>query len=243
MQMNRATVNGNGTSTVTSSRIVVRWLIRETIGVVLVGVLLFYSAGRLDWVMGWALVAITAVWVIANALVLIPGNLELLAERLGPQKGAKRWDTILLSLIGLAVLARLIVAGLDLRFGWTEDIPLWLQGAALVIAVLGYALGVWALAVNSFFSQVVRIQEERGHRVVTSGPYRFVRHPGYTGTILFELAVPVMLGSWWAFGLGVFIAILFIIRTALEDKTLLRELAGYDDYAQQTSYRLLPAIW
>ncbi len=241
--MNSSPIESNGTPTVKSGRIVARWLIRETMGVVLLGVILFYSAGRMDWVMGWALVAITAVWVIANALVLIPRDRELLAERLGPQKGAKRWDTILVSFIGLAVLARLVVAGLDLRFGWTEGIPFSLQAAALVIAVLGYALGVWALAVNSFFSQVVRIQEERGHRVVTSGPYRFVRHPGYTGTILFELAVPVMLGSWWAFGLGVIIAILFIIRTAYEDKTLLSELAGYDDYAQQTSYRLLPAIW
>ncbi|MEE9466137.1 MAG: isoprenylcysteine carboxylmethyltransferase family protein [Candidatus Neomarinimicrobiota bacterium] len=241
--MNTHPTDGNERPAVISGRIVVRWLVRETIGVVLVGVLLFYSAGRLDWVMGWALVAITAIWVIANALVLIPRNPDLLAERLGPKKGAKRWDTIMMSFIGLAVLARLVVAGLDLRYGWTEGIPLGLQVAALVIAVLGYALGVWALAVNSFFSQIVRIQEERDHRVVTSGPYRFVRHPGYTGTILFELAVPVMLGSWWAFGLGVIIAILFIIRTTLEDKTLLRELAGYDDYARQTSYRLLPPIW
>jgi len=228
---------------VTSSRIVARWLVRETIGVVLVAVLLFCSAGRLDWIMGWALVAITAVWVVANALVLIPRNPQLVAERLKPPKGAKRWDTILVSFIGLAVLVRLIVAGLDLRYNWIGDVPFGLQAAALVMAVLGYALGVWALAVNSFYSQVVRIQEERGHQVVTSGPYRFVHHPGYTGTILFELAVPVMLGSWWAFGLGVIIAILFVIRTALEDKTLLRELDGYDDYAQKTSRRLLPAIW
>ena len=241
--MNPSPIDGNVKPTVSSSRVVIRWLVREAMGVILVGLVLFYSAGRLDWVMGWALVAITTVWVIANALVMIPRNVELLAERLGPQKGAKRWDTILMSFIGLAVLARLIVAGLDLRFGWTEEIPLGLQTAALVVAVLGYALGVWALAVNSYFSQIVRIQEERGHQVVTSGPYRFVRHPGYAGTILFELTVPVMLGSWWAFGLGVFITILFIIRTTLEDKTLLGELAGYENYAQQTSFRLLPGIW
>ncbi len=226
-----------------SRLIVIRWLIREHLGVVFVALALFLSAGRTDWAMGWALVLITLVWVEANALVIIPRHPELLAERMGPRKGAQTWDTVLMSFVGLAVLARLIIAGLDLRFGWTTGISFPLQITALVVAALGYGLGVWATAVNTFFSQIVRIQSERGHQVVTNGPYRFVRHPGYTGVILFELAVPIMLGSWWALAVGGFIAVLMITRTVLEDRTLQAELDGYPEYAQQVKCRLLPGVW
>ncbi|MFB0515908.1 MAG: isoprenylcysteine carboxylmethyltransferase family protein [Candidatus Neomarinimicrobiota bacterium] len=222
---------------------IVRWVVRECLGVALVGVILFLAAGRMDWVMGWALVAVTFVWVCANALVLIPRRSPLIAERLGPKKGAKTWDTVIMSIVGVVTIVRLVVAGLDLRFGWSTGIPFAIQIAALVIAVLGYALGVWATAVNAFFSQIVRIQEERGHTVVTNGPYRFVRHPGYVGTLLFELTVPVMLGSLWALAVGGLIVLLIVTRTALEDRTLLAELDGYSAYAERVRYRLLPAVW
>ncbi len=222
---------------------IVRWLVREFMGVALVGVLLFLAAGTMDWPMGWALVGVYLMWVCANALVLIPRSPELIAERLGPRKGAKAWDTAIISVVGLATLGRLVVAGLDMRYEWTIGIPAVLPWIALVVAVLGYALGVWAMAVNAFFSQIVRIQEERGHIVVTDGPYRFVRHPGYVGVILFDLAVPVMLGSLWALAFGGLIAVLIVIRTALEDRTLQAELEGYPDYARRVRYRLVPAIW
>ena len=113
----------------------------------------------------------------------------------------------------------------------------------LAVAVLGYTLVVWATAANAFFAQTVRIQRERGHAVATGGPYQFMRHPGYAGTILFELAVPVMLGSWWALVPGSLVALLIIIRTALEDRTLQKELDGYQEYAKRVHYRLLPGIW
>jgi len=222
---------------------IVRWLVREFMGVVIVGVVLFLAAGTMVWPMGWALVGVYLVWVCANALVLIPHSPELIAERLGPKKGARIWDTAIVSVLGIATIGRLVVAGLDMRFGWTTGITLPFQMIALLIAVLGYALGVWALAVNAFFSQIVRIQEERGHTVVTDGPYRFVRHPGYVGVILFELAVPMMLGSLWALVAGGLIALLIVIRTALEDSTLLAELDGYQDYAKRVRYRLVPAVW
>lgn len=222
---------------------IVRWLVREFMGVILVGVLLFLAAGTMDWPMGWALVGIYLVWVCANALVLIPRSPELIAERLGPKKGAKTWDTAIMTMVGLATIGRLVVAGLDVRYGWTVGITLPLQVIALVVAVLAYAFGVWAMAVNAFFSQIVRIQEERGHTVVTDGPYRFVRHPGYVGTILFDLAIPVMLGSLWALAVGGLIALLIVIRTALEDRTLLVELDGYPEYAKKVRYRLVPAVW
>jgi protein-S-isoprenylcysteine O-methyltransferase Ste14 len=150
---------------------------------------------------------------------------------------------VILSFVGLTTIAKYILAGLDVRFEWTAQMPLTLQIAALVIAALGYALGTWAMAANAFFSKVVRIQEDRGHAVATGGPYRYVRHPGYTGTIASELATPIMLGSLWALIPGGLAALLFVIRTALEDRTLHEELDGYRDYARRVRYRLLPGIW
>jgi protein-S-isoprenylcysteine O-methyltransferase Ste14 len=220
------------------------WVRREIMGVVMVAVILFLSAGRLDWVMGWAMVGIYALWVGANALLLIPRNPELLAERAKRQKeGMKTWDKMLLSVVGLATLVKYILAGLDVRYGWTAQIPLTIQVVALVVSALGYALGTWAMVTNAYFSMIVRIQEDRGHAVVSDGPYRYVRHPGYTGTTAFELATPIMLGSLWALIPGVLVAVLTIVRTALEDRTLQEELDGYQDYAQQVRYRLLPGIW
>ena len=121
--------------------------------------------------------------------------------------------------------------------------PLALQISALVIAALGYALGTWAMASNPFFSLVNRIQEDRGHAVASSGPYQVVRHPAYVGTAVFELATPILLGSLWALVPGGLIALLTIIRTALEDKMLCRGLPGYQEYASKVRYRLLPGVW
>ena len=222
---------------------VIRWLFRETTGVLGQAAVLFLSVGRWNWVMGWAFVILTALWVSATALVVIPRNPELLAERLGPRKGAKAWDAMIMSIIGLALVACYIVAGLDVRNEWTTGISPLLQVAALVIVVLGYALTVWATAANAFFSLIVRIQKERGHTVAAGGPYRFVRHPAYAGGIALYLATPVMLGSLWALIPGGLSAVLMVVRTALEDKTLLNELDGYREYAVQVRYRLLPGVW
>lgn len=226
-----------------NTRSVVRWLVREVMGIVMMALILLLAAGRLDWVAGWALVIITALWVAATALVVIPRYPELLTERVGPRKGSKTWDTIILSLYGLITIVRYIVAGLDERFGWTGGFSVPLQVVGFMIAALGYGLVVWATGTNAYFSQTVRIQNERGHKVVTGGPYRFVRHPAYIGIILFELASAIMLGSWWALLLSGVSSLLFITRTALEDRTLQAELPGYRDYAQRTHYRLLPGVW
>jgi protein-S-isoprenylcysteine O-methyltransferase Ste14 len=223
---------------------IAKWLMREVMGVLLVAVTLFIPAGRLDWWQGWAVVGIYAVWSAANALILIPRNPALLIERASRRKDAATWDTLILSMIGLATLAKHIVAGLDVRWEWTaQKMPLALQISALVIAALGYALGTWAMASNPFFSLVGRIQEDRGHAVATRGPYQVVRHPAYVGTAVFELATPILLGSLWALIPGVLIALLTIIRTALEDKMLHQGLSGYEEYASEVRYRLLPGIW
>lgn len=220
-----------------------RWLRREILGCFMVAALLFIAAGGLGWVMGWALVALYCVWVTVNALLLMPNSPAMLAERVTHRFSAKRWDNVILSLYGMMTLVKLIVAGLDFRYGWTPPLPLALQIGALVIAALGYALVTWAMVANTFFALANRIQTERGHIVVTGGPYRYVRHPGYVGSIVFELATPLLLGSWWALLPGIISALLMLIRTALEDRSLRHELSGYSLYAQQTRYRLLPGVW
>ena len=225
------------------AKLITRYAIRETLGLLVMGAALFWPAGRLDWWAGWAVIAVMAAWIAATAIILIRLNPGLLAERLGPRKGAKPWDTVIMSLLGLIQLARYIIAGLDQRYGWTDGFPAAVQLAALALCVLGYALVVWATASNAFFSQIVRIQSERGHTVVRGGPYRYVRHPAYIGAILFELAVPVLLASWPALIISGLSVLLLILRTALEDRTLQVELIGYAGYARQVRYRLLPGIW
>ncbi|MFZ1265439.1 MAG: isoprenylcysteine carboxylmethyltransferase family protein [Anaerolineae bacterium] len=225
------------------AKLITRYAIRETLGLLVMGAALFWPAGRLDWWPGWAALAVMAAWIAATAITLIRLNPGLLAERLGPRKGAKPWDTVIMSLLGLIQLARYIIAGLDQRYDWTGGLPAAAQLAALALCVLGYALVVWATASNAFFSQIVRIQSERGHTVVRGGPYRYVRHPAYIGAILFELAVPVLLASWPALIISGLSVLLLILRTALEDRTLQVELIGYAGYARQVRYRLLPGIW
>jgi protein-S-isoprenylcysteine O-methyltransferase Ste14 len=222
---------------------VTRWIVRETVGVVMLAAMLFLAAGTLSWIAGWAMVIITAGWVAAMALVVMPRYPELLAERVGPKKGAKTWDTALLSLYGLVMMIMWIVAGLDFRNSWSNGIGPAAQVIAILIVIAAYALVVWATGTNAYFSQVVRIQTERGHAVVSSGPYRYVRHPAYVGMILVVLGAPIMLSSWWALVPGVISAVVVIVRTKLEDQTLHAELPGYAEYAQRVRYRLVPGIW
>lgn len=224
-------------------RSVIRWIVRETIGVVTLAALLFLTAGAINWTAGWAVVIIMTAWVVGTALVVIPRYPELLAERVGPRKGSKTWDAMILSLYGLSMMIMWIVAGLDFRNDWSSGIGSVAQVVAMLCVSAGHALIVWATGTNAFFSQVVRIQTERGHAVVTDGPYRIVRHPAYSGSVMLNLAAPIMLGSWWALMPGVFSMLLMIVRTALEDRTLQTELPGYREYARQTRYRLVPGVW
>ncbi len=224
-------------------RLVARYALREMLGLAVMGIALFWSAGTMDWWPAWATLVVTAVWIAATGFVIIRFCPALLAERLGPRRGAKRWDTAIMGILGLIQLARYIVAGLDHRYAWTGDFSVAAQVMALLICAAGYAVFVWATASNPFFSQIVRVQAERGHHVVVGGPYRYVRHPAYLGGILYELASPVLLASWWSLTVGVFGAMLLVLRTALEDRTLQAELSGYADYASAVRSRLLPGIW
>ena len=224
-------------------REIVKWVIKTCFGVLIMVAILFGAAGRLDWPMGWAYIG---VFVLVTAVTPLITDPELLVEERGRAKeGTKGWDKILFSLFSLVspALALPVVAALDLRFEWLPEIPPVFQIVALVVYVLGWAVHLWAMASNRFFARSVRIQTDRGQTVATGGPYRFVRHPGYVGGILLQVAAPISLGSLWALIPGGLGALLLIIRTALEDKTLVEELDGYPEYAQQTRYRLLPGVW
>ena len=193
-------------------KLLVRYAVREFMGLVVMGVALFWAAGKVDWWQAWAAIGVMAAWILATAIIILRINPALLAERLGPRKGAKAWDTAIMSVVGLAQLGRYVLAGLDQRYDWTGGMALGVEIAALVLSALGYALVVWATASNAYFSQIVRIQEERGHKVATDGPYHYVRHPAYAGAILYELSVPILLGSWWAAVPSLLSAMLLILQ-------------------------------
>jgi protein-S-isoprenylcysteine O-methyltransferase Ste14 len=170
----------------------------------------------------------------------------LMAERQNMEKAqnAKAWDKVLAPLMALSVSFPLvIVAGLDHRFGWSPAFPLWLIVPGFILIAFGYAFAAWALAENRFFSSVVRIQVDRGHEVCDTGPYRFVRHPGYAGNLLALPGIVLALSSVWTLIPAAVALIIAVIRTALEDRTLQEELPGYRDYAQRVRYRLIPGIY
>ncbi len=219
------------------------YVLDQVLGILGMGVALFWSAGRLDWWPAWAGLAVWVACYTAMDILLLRFNPGLMAERLSPPRGAKGWDRILLSALRLLQLLRYILAGLDQRYRWTGGFPLAVQLGAMSTCVLGYALLIWAMASNAFFSQIVRIQSERGHAPVSGGPYRLVRHPAYVGMIVFEIAMPILLASWASLLVSAACALLILLRTALEDRTLQAELAGYGEYARQVRYRLLPGVW
>jgi len=150
---------------------------------------------------------------------------------------------VLTSLTTFPILALLIVAGLDERFGWSPELAVAIHLIGLAFIALGQGLFSWAMTSNLFFSTAVRIQMDRGQTVVSGGPYRYLRHPGYVGMIVSLFATALVFGSLWALIPAGLAAVLFVVRTALEDKVLLEELDGYQDYARQVRYRLLPGVW
>ena len=224
---------------------VVKWIVQASLGLVAYGLILFLAAGRIDWIWGWAQIMVLAAFLAAHPLLLVPINPELLIERQKGfrDEGVKPWDKWLAGLAAGSIFPAWVVAGLDVRFGWTGDLPIVLHLVGLLANILGYALFLWAMVSNAYFAEGVRIQEERGHTVATDGPYRYVRHPGYAGAIVAAIAAPFLLGSLWAMIPAAIGAALYIVRTGLEDRTLVQELPGYGEYAQQTRYRLLPGVW
>ena len=221
--------------------------LRNLLGVVSLTVALaatlFLSSGRLAWVMAWVYIGTRVGIAVVSMQVISYKYPRLLDERFHPGEGVKIWDRPLVSITTLLLPIILIVAGLDVRFGWSPELSVGIQLIALVIWLHGDVLSKWAAVSNRFYSRIVRIQQDRGHTVVTDGPYGYIRHPGYAGALVAGLATPIALGSLWALIPGGVLALLLVIRTALEDETLHEELLGYAEYAQQTRYRLVPGVW
>lgn len=205
----------------------------------LIAALLFGSAGRWDVPMFWAYVV---VWAAAGVAGCIACDPTLPGERLRPGPGGKFYWTDFL--IPPLWLAQYVVAGLGAgRLDKGDGVPLVMQVAGLMAMAAAMAWGVWAVAVNRFFSTAVRIQADRGHHVITAGPYRFVRHPGYAGTPFLFVGGGLGLGSWLAAVIGLIMALSVLVRTAAEDRILRAHLEGYPAYAQKVRYRLLPGVW
>lgn len=203
----------------------------------------------ISWRWGWweawvyALVAILG-FVVSRALAA-RRHPDLLAERARMLRhdDAETWDKVLAPLVGLGGGLIPLVAGLNARFDPSTAFGLPLKIGALALILAGYALGAYALMANRYFSGMVRIQSERDHHVVSGGPYRWVRHPGYAGALVTYLATPIFLDAPWAFIPALLLTIVLLVRTALEDRTLQQRLEGYRDYAARVPYRLLPGVW
>jgi protein-S-isoprenylcysteine O-methyltransferase Ste14 len=217
---------------------------KAILGPIIIGAGMFWTAGTIDWPWGWAMSGLHLTMWIVNTLALASWNRELLAERGRRRADTQGWDKVLLGLFGLTWLAELVLAALDVRYVWTTQFPLWLRPLGALLLVFGFLLLTWSMVVNRHFEPGVRIQRDRAHRVVSSGPYSFVRHPGYTATITaYFLGMPFMLGSWAAAIAAAIGTLALVGRTAKEDALLRRELAGYEAYAARVRYRLLPYVY
>lgn len=205
-------------------------------------VVLFGAAGRLDWAMGWASIGVYAIGGMTIAALVEP---ELIAERAKIKPDARTWGTMLMGFTRLLSLFLPLVAGLDMHLGWTQQAYRLITSNLIGLAfmALGQLPSSRAVTVNEFFSDVIRIQADWGHTVVSDGPYRFVCHPGYVSIILYSLAAPFLLNSPWALIPGGLTVSFIIVRTRVEDRALLAELDGYQEYAARVRYRLLPGIW
>ena len=205
--------------------------------------ILFISAGRIDYYQGWIYSAMSLLGLLMN---FAPSNVdtELLNERLKPPKDAKQWDKLILKLSALTTIIAYVIAGLDSgRYQWSPHLQWDICLLGIVLMFIGQLLFLIAKKTNKFFSSVMRIQNDRGHTVCETGPYRFVRHPGYLGMIISWIGFPLLLGSVWSIIPIVLAIILLLVRTNLEDRTLIKELTGYSQYVQKTRYKLVPGIW
>jgi protein-S-isoprenylcysteine O-methyltransferase Ste14 len=205
--------------------------------------LLFISAGSVRWLAGWWYIGLYILMLAGASFVMLPTRREVVEERSKGTKGGKAWDLYLTRLMIIPSFGLLIVSGLDERWGWTPPLQTWIRLLGVSFFLLGFMLVLWAMYTNKYFSQTVRIQTERGHTAVTSGPYRLVRHPGYLGMIISLLGAVFILDSLWGITCFAFYLAVIITRTAFEDRTLQAELPGYREFTQKTKYRIIPGVW
>lgn len=220
-----------------------RLVMYTAVALVVFAVVVLWPAGRLDWVAGWLYIGIVALYFLVNGVYLERVNPELIEARMRMGSGTKGWDIVWGFFFGPILISVYVVAGFDaVRFEWSTMSPLfWPIG--LILFAMGMALLSWSMGENPFFEKTVRIQTDRGHRVIDTGPYAFLRHPGYLGFIGWILSAPLLLGSWWAFVPAILSVIGLVIRTGLEDRTLRQELEGYEAYSKNVRYRVIPGVW
>jgi protein-S-isoprenylcysteine O-methyltransferase Ste14 len=223
---------------------IAKLLLQNTTFLVAIGTLLFVSAGSLDWPAAWLFLAVSAILGPACGWWLARTDPALLAERMRPtfQADQPAADKKFMLIFMAALPIWLVAIGLDRRVHGL-DVPLVLQMLGLAMYLLSTAFIMWVFRENSFAAPVVKIQAERHHRVVSSGPYAFVRHPMYSGIMLFFVGVPLLLGSWWGVAIAPLFAVLFGIRARIEERALVEGLPGYADYAARVRYRLVPGLW
>ena len=224
----------------------VQRIVRQSlVGLAIMLALLFVPAGTLAWPAAWIFLLEFGLASILITRWLLRHNPALLEERMKPliQREQKPWDKALMAVFLLLWCAWFVVMALDaVRFSWSV-VPLWVQAlGVLAIAVAMYIMHL-IMRTNSFAAPVVKIQVERGQRVVSDGPYAIVRHPMYSGALLLILGIPLLLGSWWGLMLTPLLILLLAVRAVMEERTLMAELAGYADYAARVRYRLVPMIW
>ena len=222
------------------------WL-RFVLRMTLFAVALMWPAGTMWWWEAWVVVGLWSLYGLVIINYLLHKDPTLLAERLNLvplQKEQKVWDKALMLLFFIAGIGLYLLPGFDvMRYEWSEPLPLWLRVIAMLIHIPCFVILGWIMRENTYLSQVVKVDKERGHKVITTGPYALVRHPMYSVTIILLFAVPVALGSRFALIVSLFLVVLLIVRTYLEDRTLHAELEGYSEYAKQTIYRLIPGVW
>jgi protein-S-isoprenylcysteine O-methyltransferase Ste14 len=222
-----------------------RAIIQMVIFVLLTPFIPLIISGQWDWWQAWAYAIASVLAFVLSRLIVARKHPDLIAERARfmQAKDTKPWDKILAPLLGLGSILILVTAGLDRIYGWSSAFSATVNIIALAGIVIGYGFSSWALIENRFFSGTVRIQTERGHHVVSTGPYRMMRHPGYAGGLLGYVFIPLLLDSMWAFIPAILLVVVMVTRTALEDKTLQAELPGYKEYTMKVRYRLIPGIW
>ena len=223
---------------------IVKLLLQNLIWVVAMGALLFVPAGTLHWPAAWVFLGTIAILGVACGLWLAKTDPALLAERMHPmmQSGQPAADKKFMLAFGFAALIWFLAIGLDVRYR-VSDVPVALQALGCTMLLLSTGFTMWVMRENSFAAPVVKLQTERGHRVISTVPYAWVRHPMYTGTILFFVGAPLLLGSWWGVAMSPLFAVLFAIRTRIEERALIAGLPEYAGYTAQVRYRLLPGLW
>lgn len=223
---------------------IAKLLLQNLIWIVAMGALLFVPAGTLRWPAAWVFLATLASLGLSGGLWLAKTDPALLAERLRPMMQADQpaADKKFMLVFGVVALVWFVAIGQDFRHHVSE-IPTALQALGWAMLVVSNGFIMWVMRENSFAAPVVKVQSERGHRVVSSGPYAFVRHPMYSGVMLFFIGAPLLLGSWWGVAMAPLFAVLFGVRAGIEERALMAGLPGYADYAARVRYRLVPGLW